>query len=79
MTFKKVFNSQYGHTLLKTTKFLIFSDQQGQFIQNFAKKPYIFLFLELFSPLKLPLPNSETKNELKGNFFSDTLYTLHTL
>ena len=76
MTLKKVFNSQYGHTLLKTTKFLIFSDQQGQFTQNFAKKPYIFLFLELFSPLKTPLPSSEIKNELKGNF---NLFTLHTL
>ena len=49
--FEKVFHSWHGQKLIKTPKFLHFSDKQCPFTQNFAKQPNIFLFpkfLELF-------------------------------
>ena len=40
--FEKVFHSRHGHKLIKTQKFLHFSDKKCPFTQSFAKQPYIF-------------------------------------
>ena len=54
------------------------SKKQGPFTQNFAKQPYVFFVPKvlriIFYPLKHPSQAQKCKNELKGNFFWDTLY-----
>ena len=49
----------------------VFSDTRKQFL---TKKRYLFKKVPTPNPYKTPLQAQKLKNELKGNFFWDTLY-----